>query len=104
MKFQSPVRSRILLMVAAVGLSDMVRVYQTLGIGDVSALYAVNHWEREGVIRTRQMGRHRMVALNPGFPASTQLRALLEALVRESDAIMEFAEIIRPQVEEILSL
>lgn len=49
--FQSPVRSRTLLFIAALGVTDMTAISQTLGLGGVSTLYAVNHWEREGVVR-----------------------------------------------------
>ena len=60
--FQSPVRSRTLLFIAAVGLTDMVTLYTTLGLDAVSALYAVNHWEREG---GRQEPSPRPASLGP---------------------------------------
>jgi biotin operon repressor len=41
--FQSPV-------------TDMTTLCGSLGLGGVSALYAVNHWEREGMVRSRNAG------------------------------------------------
>jgi hypothetical protein len=67
--FQSVVRSRILLYVAAAGTTNMQDMYESLGMGSVSALYAVNHWERERIIRTVRSGRNRVVLLDARFEA-----------------------------------
>lgn len=79
--FQSPVRSRILTYIAAVGETNMQNMYRALAIGSVSALYAVAHWEKQGVLRSRRMGRERLVSLDPDFIASDELRALLRLIV-----------------------
>ena len=83
--FQSPVRSRTLLFIAAVGKTQMKSIYDLLGLGTVSAMYAVNHWEREGVVRTATRGKLRVVQLNPSFAAAAPLAALLQALIDTSD-------------------
>jgi hypothetical protein len=79
--FFSPVRSRMLLYVAGVGQTSMQDMYNRLGLGSVSALYAVNHWEREGTIRTSRHHRERLVELDPRLAAAPEMRALLRGLV-----------------------
>jgi len=100
--FQSPVRSRTLLFVAAVGVTDMTTLIETLGLGSVSALYAVNHWEREGVVRSRVVGRHRLVSLDPGFVVAQELGNFLVALVQKSPEYLALGDAARPRIEEIL--
>jgi hypothetical protein len=82
--FQSPVRSRVLLFVAAVGRTNMRTMYDMLGIGSVSALYAANHWEREGILKPERVKRDRLLSLNPSFEAAKELRALLREIVANS--------------------
>jgi hypothetical protein len=101
--FQSPVRSRTLLFIAAVGVTDMTTLYDSLGLGSVSALYAVNHWERQGVVRSRTDGRHRLVRLDPDFVVADELRGFLESLVQNSQEYKDLADAARPHIEEILS-
>ncbi len=79
--FQSPLRSRILLFVAAVGECNLETIYETLGLGTVSAMLAVNHWQRQGILRSRRYKRHRLVSLDPNFVAAKELRALLRVTV-----------------------
>lgn len=79
--FQSPVRSRVLLFVAAAGLTDMETIRHSTQLGPVSILYAVNHWEREGVLRSDMMGRHRIVKLNQDFEAASELETLLREMI-----------------------
>lgn len=101
--FQSPVRSRTLLFVAAAGVTNMTILGRSLGLDTVSALYAVNHWEREGVVRSRMAGRHRLVRLEPKFEVAEPLRRFLAALVRDSKEFQDLAEAARPDIEAILS-
>lgn len=100
--FQSPVRSRTLLFIAAVGVTDMRTMYESLGMGGVSSLYAVNHWEREGVVRSHMQGRHRLVSLNPRFVVAEPLRRLLSVMVQGSQEYLDLADATRSRLTEIL--
>lgn len=82
--FYSPVRSRILLYIAAVGVTDVISMYKALGIGSVSALYAVNHWEREGITQSLYYSRQRFVSLDENYCVHKELKYLLEGLVMYS--------------------
>lgn len=82
--FHSRVRSRVLLYVQAVRRTNMIDMYHSLRMNSVTALYVVNFWEREGVLRTYTVGIHRIVELNPDFVVAKELRAFLEALVQQS--------------------
>lgn len=53
--------ARLLLYVAAVEATNMQSMVGVLGMGRVSALYAVNHWEREAVMVTCRRRRQRIV-------------------------------------------
>ncbi len=100
--FFSPVRSRVLLLVTAIGTSNMSTIYDLLGIGSVSALFAVNHWEREGVITSQWVGRHRLVCLNQKYPAFRELRSLLAGLVSHSDEYRAYRRLGRARMKPIL--
>jgi hypothetical protein len=100
--FFSPVRSRILLYVAAVGTTDMSTMYDLLGIGSVSALYAVNHWEREGILSTKQVGKHRLVSLNQRYRFFKPLKDLLVGLVTHSHEYRAYRRVGRARMRPIL--
>ena len=100
--FCSPVRSRILLYVAAVGTTDMKTMYGVLGIGAVSAMFAANHWEREGIIVTTRVGKHRLLELNPCYVAATQLRSLLSLLVARSEEYRALRNVGRTRMRPLL--
>ena len=80
----------------------MTTLIETLGLGSVSALYAVNHWEREGVVRSRVVGRHRLVSLDPGFVVAQELGNFLVALVQKSPEYLALGDAARLHIEEIL--
>lgn len=101
--FQSPVRSRILLFVAAVGETDMQTMYDTLGIGSVSAMLVVNHWEKQGILKSRRFKRHRIVSLNPDFVVARELHALLRCIVAETDEYKGFRKLVRVKMHAILT-
>lgn len=100
--FQSPVRSRILLFVAAAGETDMQTMYKMLGIGTVSAMLVVNHWERQGILRSRRFKRHRLVSLNPDFVVAVELHRLLRCIIAETDEYKAFRAIVRAKMRTIL--
>jgi hypothetical protein len=102
--FYSPVRSRILLFIAAVGFTDMSTIYQVLGVGAVSALYAVNHWEREGIVLSQHLARHRFVSLDPQYPAYTQLRSLLCGLITYSEEYRALRSVGRSRMRKVLKV
>ncbi len=100
--FFSPIRSRVLLYVAAVGTSNMQTLVALLGIGPVSALYAINHWERENIIRTKRVGQHRLVDLNPSYYASDELKGFLDQLIRTSEEYLAIRKHGRSRMRPIL--
>lgn len=83
--FNSVPRSRALLYVAAVGRTNMVDLVLRAHVGSVSALYAVNFWERQGVLRSKTVGIHRVVELDEAFPVAQQLWRVLNTLVSRSE-------------------
>lgn len=99
--FQSPVRSKTLLFIAAAGLTNLSMIYDYLDLGSVSAMYAVEHWERQGVIRSRTHRKHRLIALDDRFPVADELRALLEALIAHSKTYTRLGDHARMYMEQI---
>ncbi len=93
--FQSDVRSRVLLFVHAVHATNITDMLSALHMHPGTALYVVDAWEREGVLRSQRIGQHRVVDLVPSFPVATELRAFLEMLVRESAKYAAFRELYR---------
>lgn len=85
--FQSPVRSRILTYVASVGEASMKDIYGPLGVCCESAAYAINHWEKQGILRSRRVGRERHISLNPDFMFAVELKALLREIVRTGNEL-----------------
>lgn len=100
--FQSPVRSRVLLFIAAVGETDMSTIYKLLGLGSVSTMYIVNHWERQGVVRTRWFKSHRLVKLDSRFVVAKELKALLREIVVHSDEYRTLRKIARARLRKII--
>jgi len=88
--FTSVPRSRTLLYVAAVGRTNMTDLVRRAKVGSVSALYSVNYWEREGVLRTEIAGIHRIVELDETFAAAHELWRVLNALVGKSEKYAAF--------------
>jgi hypothetical protein len=82
--FQSTVRSRSLLFVAASGETNLKSIYTILGLTMTSVCLAVNHWEKQGVLRSRRFKRHRLTSLDPRFIVAKELRGLLRAIVAAS--------------------
>jgi DNA-binding Lrp family transcriptional regulator len=79
--FYSSVRTRTLLTVVAVGDTDVRDIQTTVGLDHRSIWNAVNHWQREGIIRSVVRGRRRALELDPRFPAAEELRLFLQRLV-----------------------
>jgi biotin operon repressor len=100
--FQSPVRSRILLFVAAVGETNLSTIYTLLGIGTTSAWLAVNHWERQRLLRSRRFKKHRLLSLNPDFVVAKELKALLRTIIASSIEYDELRAAARRQLRPIL--
>lgn len=98
--FHSRVRSRVLLYVQAVKRTNMIDMYHALRMNSVTALYVVNFWEREGVLRTYALGVHRIVELNPEFAVAKELRAFLEALVQQSRRYLWHRELGRKRARQ----
>jgi hypothetical protein len=100
--FHSRPRSRMLTFIAASGVTDMQTMYKFLGIGSVSAMYIVNFWEREGVVRTNWFKRHRLVSLDPNFIVAKELKALLREIVIHSGEYRALRRVARARLRKIL--
>ena len=86
------------------GVTDMTSISKTLGLGGVSTLSVVNHWEREVVVRSRIHGRHRLVRLDPNFVIANELHDFRIALVQQSQKYLDLADVVRPRMQSILML
>jgi hypothetical protein len=100
--FQSPARSRILLFISAVGETDMTTMYKLMGLGSVSTMYIVNHWEKQGIVRTRWFKRHRLVRLNPKFIVAKELKALLREIIVHLSEYRTLRKIARARLRKTL--
>lgn len=100
--FQSAVRSRILLFISALGETDMSTIYKLLGLGSVSTMYIVNHWEKQGIVRTRWFKTHRLVRLDPRFIVAKELKALLREIVVHSGEYRTLRKIARARLRKLL--
>jgi biotin operon repressor len=79
--FQSPLRSRVLLFVAATKESDQETIYETLGLAMTSVWLAVNHWEKQGILTSRPYKRRRLISLDRSFIVAKELYSLLRVTV-----------------------
>jgi len=79
--FHTPGRTRVLLYIAAADSTDVSDVCRTMGYDNISVWNVANHWQREGVIRSRILGRRRVLELDPAYSAATELRRFLNRLV-----------------------
>ena len=91
--FYSGPRTRALLAVAAMGSTDVTDLIETLGLDRRSAWNVVNHWQREGVVRSVIIGRRRAVELDPAFYAAAELRRFLKRLIVIYDENLALAEL-----------
>jgi hypothetical protein len=80
--FYSRVRTRTLLAITAARNTDVTDLHFTFGEDKRSVWNAVNHWQREGVVRSAIVGRRRSLELDPSYPAARELRLFLRALNR----------------------
>jgi hypothetical protein len=99
--FQGKIRSRVLLLIAAIGLTDQKNIYNLLGLGTVSTLYAVNHWERQGVLKSIYVKSSRLVALNREFECAAELKALLLEMVKHSGELLALRKIGRERMRKV---
>lgn len=100
--FQSPVRSRVLLFVAAVGECDQKTIYDTLGLEATSAWYVLTHWEKQGVLRSRRFKTRRLYSLNPDFIVAKELKALLREIVARAPEYKGLRAVVRPKMRALL--
>lgn len=80
--FYSKVRTRSLLAIAASHSTDVSHIAITFVERRNSVWNAVEHWEREGIVRSVVIGRRRALELDPGYYAAKELRLFLKALRR----------------------
>lgn len=79
--FHSKARSRVLLFLTAAGVSDMRTIYNLLGLNSGTALYTVDHLEKQGLVASTDVHGHRFVGLNSKFCAAAELRNFIECLL-----------------------
>jgi hypothetical protein len=101
--FQSPVRSRILLFVAAVGETNLSTIYTVPGLGTTSTWLAVNHWEKRHVLQSRRFKEHRLISLDPTFVVASELKALLRGIIATSAEYNELRAAARSQLRPVLN-
>ncbi len=89
--FYSKVRTRTLLAIAASTTTDVTDIQRTFIEKKRSVWNAVNHWQREGVVRSVVDGRRRALELDPGWFAAKEVRAFLRALRRATGEYDRFA-------------
>lgn len=80
--FQTRIRTRVLLAIAACGETDAVDLAGLLIEDERSVWNVVNHWEREDIVRSEPRGRRRVLLLNDRWYAARELRHLLGAMLR----------------------
>ena len=83
--FGSPIRTRVLLAIAAIGDTDVTDLARLLTLESRSTWNTVNHLQREGLIRSTIKGRRRALELDPDYFAAQALRRLLLRLVEDSE-------------------
>jgi len=91
--FQTRIRTRVLLAIAACGETDAVDLAGLLIEDDRSVWNVVNHWEREGIVRSEPRGRRRVLFLNDQWCAAPELRHLLNAMLRSKPQYRALAEL-----------
>lgn len=102
--FQSPLRSRTLLFVAAAGETDLSTIYELLGLSTRSASMAVDHWESRGVFKFRRFKAHRLISLNPSFVVAAELKSLLRAIIAATDEYHALRMAARRRLRRLLKL
>ncbi len=79
----------------------MTLLCEMLGLGRVSALYSVNHWEREGVVKSERIGQHRIVRLDPDFVLAKEFKALLREIIIHSDEYHTLRSVVKAKMKAI---
>ena len=96
--FQGPVRTHVLLLVAAVGAADQKTIGDLLRLAPISGRLALDRWERQGVLHSIRLGNGRFYALDPGFEVAPELKALLREIIRHSRELQQQRAIWRAQM------
>lgn len=73
------------------GSTDVTDIVETVGLDRRGTWNCVNHWQREGVVRSLIVGRRRAVELDPGYVAAAELRRFLVRLTEIYDENLAFA-------------
>ena len=89
--FGSPLRTRILMLIAALSESYPAELARQLRAPLFSVQRIVDDLEREGVVASRRVGNERRVTLNQGYLGAPALRALL---TQRADASLEIQSIL----------
>ena len=82
--FGSPLRTRVLMLVAALEETYPAQVAKLLKASLFSVQRIVDDLELEGVIATRRFGNERRIRLNPTYLGAKSLREFLEQRVQAS--------------------
>jgi hypothetical protein len=73
------------------GSTDVTDLVKTVGLDRRGTWNVVNHWQREGVVRSVIVGRRRAIELNPGYVAAAELRRFLKCLTMIYDENLAFS-------------
>jgi len=89
--FGSERRTEVLLLIALLRETFPTEIARLLGAPVYSVQKIVGGLEKDGVVVTRLAKRTRVVALDPGFAASRQLKNLLTRLIEVNPKIRSIA-------------
>lgn len=93
--FGSPTRTRSLLLIAACGEATVTELAPALGLKPSSVWHAINHFEREGMLQSRHIGRERRLSLSKRFRYAKELHRMLSRMIYEDRSYRRLADALR---------
>lgn len=78
--FGSPIRSQILILLAAVGSADGRQISRLLARNYCSVCYAMGALERARILRSQPVGGRRVFLISDAYPAAIEYRRFLKAV------------------------
>lgn len=80
--FGSPVRARVLLVLAQVATADCTQLARVTGAEYDSIYYAANSLERAGALKSNRVGSRREFAIATDYPGGAEFLRFLKAIAR----------------------
>ena len=93
--FGSEPRSKLLVALALLGETFPSELARVIGSSLITTQRILRDLERESIVASRQVGRNRMVSLNPRMYGAAELVALLEKYARRTDVVERIEQIRR---------